>query len=111
MRPSGASGLDGPQQPSSAFERLAEQRPEQQDEGQRGDRADESVRPKHTQIAAGANHRKSESILASITEYKRQGEWRKRYADFFEGITDDTEQQHEPHVEHGVLYRVRADRA
>ena len=103
--------LTRPPQRSGASENPADQRPEQQDERQRRDRADEPVRPEHAQVAAGADHRQAERVLGAIAEHQRERERRERDADLLEHVADDAEQQHQPDVEHRVLDRVRADRA
>ena len=69
----------------------ADHRPEQQDERQRGDRADQPVRPEHAQIALGADHRQPERVLGAAAEHQRQRERRERNADLLEHVADDAE--------------------
>src|SRR5712692_1559094 len=92
-------------------ERCADQRPEQQNEGERGDRADEAVRPEHAHVSARSDHRQAERVLGAVAQHQGKREGRKRNADLLEYVADDAEDEHQPDVEHGVLDRVGADRA
>src|SRR5258705_184021 len=94
-----------------AGERAADQRPEEQHERERGDRADQAVRPEHAHVPARADHRQAKRILGAAAEHERERERRERDADLLEYVADDAEEKHQPYVEHGVLYRVGADRA
>ena len=87
------------------------QRPNQQNQRQRRDRSDQAIGPEHAHIPARSDHRQAERVLAAIAQHQREREWRQRYADLLEHIADDTEQQHEPDVEHGVLDGIGADGA
>src|SRR3989442_12974812 len=92
-------------------ERAADQRPEEQNERERGDRADQAVRPEDAHVSARADHRQAERVLGPVAEHERERERRERNADFLEYVADDAEEEHQPDVEHGVLDRVGADRA
>src|SRR5260221_2083691 len=89
----------------------ADERPEEQHERERGDRADQAVRPEHAPVPARADHRQAKRILGAAAEHERERERRERDADLLEYVADDAEEKHQPYVEHGVLYRVGADRA
>src|SRR6266581_2680175 len=92
-------------------QRRADQRPEEQDERERGDRADQAVRPEYAHVPARADHRQAEGVLGAVAENERERKRRKRDADLLEHVADDAEEEHQPDVEHGVLDRVGADRA
>src|SRR5882762_3125 len=70
-------------------ERAADQRPEEQDERERGDRADQAVRPEYAHVAARADHRQAEGVLGAVAENEREREGRERDADLLEHIADD----------------------
>src|SRR6266699_495341 len=91
--------------------RCADQRPEEQNERERGDRADQAVRPEYAHVSARADHRQAERVLGAIAENERERERRKGNADLLEHVADDAEEEHQPDVEHGILDRVGADRA
>src|SRR5437773_3676279 len=91
--------------------RCADQRPEEQNERERGDRADQAVRPEYAHVSARADHRQAKRVLGAVAENERERERRKRNADLLEYVADDAEEEHQPDVEHGVLDRVGADRA
>src|SRR5712672_3715200 len=92
-------------------ERAADQRPEEQHERERGDRADQAVRPEHAHVPARADHRQAKRILGAAAEHQRERERGERDADLLEHVADDAEEEHQPDVEHGVLDRIGADRA
>ena len=83
--------LRRPPEPPHAAERLVDQRPEQQHNGQRRDRADQTVRPEYLHVAAGADHRQPERILGPVAEHQRQPERRQGNTDLLEDIADDAE--------------------
>src|SRR5712671_3794187 len=91
--------------------RAADQRPEEQHERERGDRADQAVRPEHAHVPARADHRQAKRILGAAAEHQREGERGERDADLLEHVADDAEEEHQPDVEHGVLDREGADGA
>src|SRR2546430_2619720 len=91
--------------------RAADQRPEEQDERERGDRADQAVRPEHAHVSARADHRQAERVLGAVAEHQGEREGRERNGDLLEHVADDAEEEHQPDVEHGVLDREGADRA
>src|SRR6266478_1914821 len=92
-------------------DRAADQRPEEQEERERGDRADQAVRPEHAHVAPRADHRQAKGIFRPVAENERERERGERDADLLEHVADDAEEEHQPDVEHGVLDRVGADRA
>src|SRR5260221_3762971 len=53
-----------------AGELAADQRPEEQHERERGDRADQAVRPEHAHGPARADHRQAERILGAASQPK-----------------------------------------
>src|SRR3954454_9148300 len=56
-------GLRWPHKLSGAADHLVDDRPEQQHDRKRRDRADQAVRPEHLHVAAGADHRQPERVL------------------------------------------------
>src|SRR6266513_2134360 len=58
--------------------RCADQRPEEQNERERGDRADQAVRPEYAHISARADHRQAKRVLGAVAENERERERRKR---------------------------------
>ena len=60
-----AGGLRRSPQPPHAAERLIDQRPEQQHDRKRRDRADQTVRPEHFHVAARSDHRQPERVLGT----------------------------------------------
>src|SRR2546429_7579083 len=48
-----------PQHPRKPAEHLVDDGPEQQHDRERGNRADQAVRPEHLHVAAGADHRQA----------------------------------------------------
>src|SRR5205809_2485821 len=91
--------------------RCADQRPEEQNERERGDRAHQAVRPEYAHVSARADHRQAERVLGAVPQHKGKREGRKGNADLLEHVADDAEEEHQPDVEHGVLDRERANRA
>src|SRR6266513_6496396 len=91
--------------------RCADQRPEEQDERERGDRADQAVRPEYAHIARRSDHREAKGVLGAVPQHQGKREGRQGNADLLEHVAEDTEDEHQPDVEHGVLDRVGADRA
>src|SRR4029453_13083097 len=73
-----SSGLDRAPEASPSIQDPADQWPQQQDECERRDRADESIRPKNAHIAARPDHRQAKRVLGSIAEQQREGGWRER---------------------------------
>ena len=51
---------------------LGNQRPEQQDQRQRGDAPDQAVRPENAQVTAGPDHREAKGILGAVAEHQRE---------------------------------------
>src|SRR2546430_1576794 len=47
-------------------EHAADQRPEEQDERERGDGADEAVRPENAHVSARADHRQAEGVFGAV---------------------------------------------
>src|SRR5258706_312817 len=77
-----------------AGERAADQRPEEQHERERGDRADEAVRPEHAHVSARADHRQAERVFCAVAEHQGEREMRERNADLREHLADHAEEQH-----------------
>src|SRR5712692_2415179 len=92
-------------------ERAADQRPEEQHERERGDRADQAVRPEYAHVTPSADHREAKGVLGAVAAHQRERERSERDADLLEHIADDAEEEHQPDVEHGVLDREGADGA
>src|SRR5712671_5097459 len=58
--------------------RAADQRPEEQHERERGDRADQAVRPEHAHVSARADHRQAEGVLGAVPQHQGKREGRRR---------------------------------
>src|SRR5882672_1706436 len=86
-------------------------RPEEEHQRERGDRADQAVGPEHAQVACRSDHRQAEGILGAVAEDQRQRKRRERNRNLLEHVADHAEDEHQPDVEHGVLDGVGADRA
>jgi hypothetical protein len=95
----------------SASRPRCDERPEEKDQGEAGERAHQPVGPEDAQVAARADHGEPEGILRAAAEHEAQGERGERDADLLEHVPDHAEAEHEPDVEHRVLDRIGADRA
>src|SRR6266513_2282406 len=58
-----------------------------------------------------ADHRQAERVLGAVPQHKGKREGRKGNTDLLEHVADDTEDEHQPDVEHGVLDRAGSIRA
>src|SRR5260221_6499769 len=76
-----------------AGERAADQRPEEQHERERGDRADQAVRPEHAHVSARADHRQAERVFCAVAEHQGERERRERNADLLEHVADHAEEE------------------
>src|SRR5712691_4282792 len=70
-------------------EHAADERPEEQNERERGDRPNQAVRPEHAHVPARADHRQAKRILGAVAEHQRERERGERDADLLEHVADD----------------------
>src|SRR5690349_1344914 len=88
--------------PSEIGNGTRDQRPQQHDDGERGDRPDERVGEEHHEIAVAGDHCLAEGGLRNLAEHQRHHKRRKRVVELFEDIADDAEDQHQQDVEIGI---------
>src|SRR6187549_357242 len=79
--------------PSEIGNGTRDQRPQQHDDGERGDRADQWIGEEHHEIAVACDHCLAEGGLRHLAEHQRQHQGRERVVELLEHIADDAEDQ------------------